>query len=153
MIHGDAYDFGIAAIPGNRGNGQFDGHWLALVMKHVGMRKIDWLTQHRHVASKKQNDSSGEWLALYMVEERDVRGHSMGQSLFMRALHVLFQSPFPRLETHDAPRHRYVTRSGHRPRFPKTIVVRSRHWSNKCCTETIFLHALVSKLGIFWTKK
>ncbi|GFT48987.1 hypothetical protein TNCV_3874651 [Trichonephila clavipes] len=28
-----------------------------------------------------------------MVEERDVRGHSMSQSLFMRALHVLFQSP------------------------------------------------------------
>ncbi|GFY09900.1 hypothetical protein TNCV_3698621 [Trichonephila clavipes] len=27
----------------------------------------------------------------------------------MRALHVLFQSPLPRLETHDAPRHRIVS--------------------------------------------
>ncbi|GFY29056.1 uncharacterized protein TNCV_4721841 [Trichonephila clavipes] len=51
MIHGDAHHLGIAAIPGNRGNGQFDGHWLALVMKHVGMRKIGELTQNRHVAS------------------------------------------------------------------------------------------------------
>ncbi|GFU58305.1 hypothetical protein TNCV_167301 [Trichonephila clavipes] len=56
MIHGDAHHLGIAAIPGNRGNGQFDGHWLALVMKHVGMRKIGGLTQHRHVASNEQND-------------------------------------------------------------------------------------------------
>ncbi|GFT72684.1 hypothetical protein TNCV_755891 [Trichonephila clavipes] len=51
MIHGDAHDFGIAAIPGNRGNEEFDGHWLAIVMKHVGMSKIGWLTQNRHVSS------------------------------------------------------------------------------------------------------
>ncbi|GFY29437.1 hypothetical protein TNCV_2626081 [Trichonephila clavipes] len=44
-----------------------------------------------------------------MVEERDVRGHPMSQSLFMRALHVLFQSPLPRLETHHAPRNRIVS--------------------------------------------
>ncbi|GFV82125.1 hypothetical protein TNCV_2790231 [Trichonephila clavipes] len=44
-----------------------------------------------------------------MVEERDVRGHSMGQSLFMRALHVFLQSPLPRLETHDAPTNRIVS--------------------------------------------
>ncbi|GFX12283.1 hypothetical protein TNCV_63291 [Trichonephila clavipes] len=50
MIYGDAHDFGIAAIPGNRGNGQFDGHWLALMMIHVGMSKIGALTQNRHVA-------------------------------------------------------------------------------------------------------
>ncbi|GFV34718.1 uncharacterized protein TNCV_1450221 [Trichonephila clavipes] len=109
MIHGDAHHLGIAAIPGNRGNGQFDGHWLALVMKHVGMRKIGGLTQHRHVASMSRMISSGKGLALYMIEERDVRGHSMRQSLFMRALHVVFQSPFPRLKTHDAPRHRIVS--------------------------------------------
>ncbi|GFU74723.1 uncharacterized protein TNCV_2431131 [Trichonephila clavipes] len=98
MIHGDAHHLGITAIPGNRGNGQFDGHWLALVMKHVGMRKIGGLTQTDMLLQcEQQNYSSGGWLALYMVEERDVRGHSMGQSLFMRALHVLFQSPLPRL--------------------------------------------------------
>ncbi|GFX23074.1 hypothetical protein TNCV_360881 [Trichonephila clavipes] len=51
MIHCDVHDFGIAAIPGNRGNGQFDRRWLALVMKHVVMSKIGWLTQNRHVAS------------------------------------------------------------------------------------------------------
>ncbi|GFU44218.1 hypothetical protein TNCV_686261 [Trichonephila clavipes] len=39
-----------------------------------------------------------------MLGERDVRGHPMGQSLFMRALHVFFQSLLPRLETHHAPR-------------------------------------------------
>ncbi|GFT44899.1 hypothetical protein TNCV_463131 [Trichonephila clavipes] len=39
-----------------------------------------------------------------MLEERDVRGHPIGQSLLMRALHVFFQSPLPRLETHHAPR-------------------------------------------------
>ncbi|GFU55847.1 hypothetical protein TNCV_2255381 [Trichonephila clavipes] len=33
----------------------------------------------------------------------------MGQSLFMRALHVFFQSPLPRLETHHAPRDRFVS--------------------------------------------
>ncbi|GFU36456.1 hypothetical protein TNCV_484571 [Trichonephila clavipes] len=49
MIHGDAHDFGIAAIPGNRNNGQFDGHRLALVMKHVGLCKKGWLTKKRNV--------------------------------------------------------------------------------------------------------
>ncbi|GFW24878.1 hypothetical protein TNCV_3846121 [Trichonephila clavipes] len=44
-----------------------------------------------------------------MLEERDVRGHPIGQSLFMRALHVFFQSPLPRLETHHAPRERFVS--------------------------------------------
>ncbi|GFS54589.1 hypothetical protein TNCV_2749031 [Trichonephila clavipes] len=44
-----------------------------------------------------------------MFEERDVRGHPIGQSLFMRALHVFFQSPLPRLETHHAPRDRFVS--------------------------------------------
>ncbi|GFS47796.1 uncharacterized protein TNCV_3598081 [Trichonephila clavipes] len=51
MIQGDANHFGIAAIPGNHGNGQFDGHWLVVVMKHFGMSKIAWLTRDRHVAS------------------------------------------------------------------------------------------------------
>ncbi|GFW42066.1 uncharacterized protein TNCV_1905241 [Trichonephila clavipes] len=50
MIHRDAHHFGIAAIIGNRGNGEFDGHWLALGMKHVGMSKIGGLT--RHVAER-----------------------------------------------------------------------------------------------------
>ncbi|GFW36332.1 hypothetical protein TNCV_3712531 [Trichonephila clavipes] len=44
-----------------------------------------------------------------MLEERDVRGHPIGQSLFMRALHVFFQSPLPRLETHHAPRDMFVS--------------------------------------------
>ncbi|GFX32966.1 hypothetical protein TNCV_2136211 [Trichonephila clavipes] len=44
-----------------------------------------------------------------MVEERDVRGHPIDQSLFMRALHVFFQSPLPRLETHHAPRDMFVS--------------------------------------------
>ncbi|GFS80393.1 hypothetical protein TNCV_3448201 [Trichonephila clavipes] len=39
-----------------------------------------------------------------MLEKRDVRGHPIGQSIFMRALHVFFQSPLPRLEIHPAPR-------------------------------------------------
>ncbi|GFX70705.1 uncharacterized protein TNCV_1032331 [Trichonephila clavipes] len=50
-IHGDANHLGIAAIPGNRGNGQFDRHWLAIVVKDVGMRKIGWLTRNRQAAS------------------------------------------------------------------------------------------------------
>ncbi|GFV95833.1 uncharacterized protein TNCV_1728831 [Trichonephila clavipes] len=50
--------------------------------------------------------AKGQRLAarLYMLEERDVRGHPIGQSFFMRALHVFFQSPLPRLETQHAPR-------------------------------------------------
>ncbi|GFS80749.1 hypothetical protein TNCV_86651 [Trichonephila clavipes] len=44
-----------------------------------------------------------------MLEERDVRGHPIGQSLFMRALHVFFQSPLPRLETHHVPRDSFVS--------------------------------------------
>ncbi|GFX65815.1 hypothetical protein TNCV_2043481 [Trichonephila clavipes] len=51
MIHGDANHFGIAAIPDNRGNEQFDGHWLSIVIKHVDISKISWLTRDRHVAS------------------------------------------------------------------------------------------------------
>ncbi|GFY12070.1 uncharacterized protein TNCV_4975701 [Trichonephila clavipes] len=43
MIHRVAHHLGIADITGNRGNGEFDGHWLALVMKHVGMSKINGL--------------------------------------------------------------------------------------------------------------
>ncbi|GFU15948.1 hypothetical protein TNCV_2368751 [Trichonephila clavipes] len=49
MIHGEENHFRIAVIPGNRGNGQFDGNWLAIVMKHVGISKIGWLTRERHV--------------------------------------------------------------------------------------------------------
>ncbi|GFY08226.1 uncharacterized protein TNCV_1356371 [Trichonephila clavipes] len=49
-IHRNVHHFGIAAIAGNRGNGEFDGHWLALVMKHVGMNKKAGLT--RHVAER-----------------------------------------------------------------------------------------------------
>ncbi|GFW63929.1 hypothetical protein TNCV_706351 [Trichonephila clavipes] len=37
-----------------------------------------------------------------MLEERDVRWHPIDQSLFMRTVHVFFQSPLPRLETHHA---------------------------------------------------
>ncbi|GFW69007.1 uncharacterized protein TNCV_2919051 [Trichonephila clavipes] len=92
MIHRDAHHLGIAAIAGNRGNGEFDG--LTLVMKHVGMSKINGLTRH---AAEKEG-----WLALYMLE--DVRGHPMGQSFLMRAFHMCFQSPFPRLGTHHTPR-------------------------------------------------
>ncbi|GFW24895.1 hypothetical protein TNCV_3846291 [Trichonephila clavipes] len=51
VIHGDANHFGIVAIPGNSVNGKFDGHWLAIVMKHFVMSKIGWLTRDRHVAS------------------------------------------------------------------------------------------------------
>ncbi|GFX42124.1 uncharacterized protein TNCV_2135391 [Trichonephila clavipes] len=67
MTHRDAHHLRIAAIAGNRGNGEFDG--LALVMKHVGMSKINGLTQH--IAEKERR------LALYILE--DVRGHPMGQ--------------------------------------------------------------------------
>ncbi|GFV84031.1 uncharacterized protein TNCV_1368421 [Trichonephila clavipes] len=63
--------FEIDIFAGNRGNGEFNGHWLALVMKHVGMNKIVGLTQHVAL-------SEGEgYLALYMLEERDVRWHPM----------------------------------------------------------------------------
>ncbi|GFV23201.1 uncharacterized protein TNCV_2943611 [Trichonephila clavipes] len=43
MIHRDAHHLGIAAIAGNWGNGEFDGNWLALVVKHVGMSNINGL--------------------------------------------------------------------------------------------------------------
>ncbi|PRD20755.1 UNVERIFIED_CONTAM: hypothetical protein NCL1_53719 [Trichonephila clavipes] len=52
MIHRDAHHLGIAVISGNRGNGEFDGQWLALVIKHVGMNKIGALT--RHVAERER---------------------------------------------------------------------------------------------------
>ncbi|GFS82870.1 hypothetical protein TNCV_289041 [Trichonephila clavipes] len=39
-----------------------------------------------------------------MLEERDVRWHPIGQSLFMRVLYVFFQSPLPKLETYHASR-------------------------------------------------
>ncbi|GFV60029.1 uncharacterized protein TNCV_874371 [Trichonephila clavipes] len=85
MIHRDAHHLGIAAIAGNRGNGEFDGHLLALVMKHVGMSKINGLTRHVALSEKEGQ------LALYMLEERDVRGHPVGQSFLMRAFHMCFQ--------------------------------------------------------------
>ncbi|PRD26521.1 UNVERIFIED_CONTAM: hypothetical protein NCL1_37866 [Trichonephila clavipes] len=98
MIHCDVHHLGIAAIARNRGNGEFDGHWLALVMKRVGMSKIGGLTRHVALSEKEG------WFALYMLEERDVRVHPMGQSFLMRACHMSFQSPFPRLGTHHTPR-------------------------------------------------
>ncbi|PRD20773.1 UNVERIFIED_CONTAM: hypothetical protein NCL1_53662 [Trichonephila clavipes] len=52
MINLDAHHLGIAVIAGNRGNGEFDGQWLALVIKHVGMSKIGGLT--RHVAERER---------------------------------------------------------------------------------------------------
>ncbi|GFU45704.1 uncharacterized protein TNCV_3501141 [Trichonephila clavipes] len=96
MIHRDAHHLGITAIAGNRGNGEFDGHWLALVMKHVGMSKINGL--HGALSEKEGQ------LALYMLEERDVRGHPKGQSVLMRAFHMCFQSHLPRLGTHYTPK-------------------------------------------------
>ncbi|GFU20789.1 uncharacterized protein TNCV_4823341 [Trichonephila clavipes] len=98
MIHRDAHHLGIAAIAGNHGNGEFDGHWLALVLKHVGMGKINGLTRHGALSEKEGQ------LVLYMLEERDVSGHPMGQSFLMPAFHMCFQSPFPRLGTHHTPR-------------------------------------------------
>ncbi|GFX70706.1 hypothetical protein TNCV_1032341 [Trichonephila clavipes] len=44
-----------------------------------------------------------------MLEERDIRWHPIGQSLFMRGLHVFFQIPLPRLETYHAPRDAVVS--------------------------------------------
>ncbi|GFU51551.1 uncharacterized protein TNCV_81871 [Trichonephila clavipes] len=79
MIHRDAHHLGIHAIAGNRGNGEFDEHWLAPVQKHVGMSKIDGLTRHVALSEKEGR------LALYMLEERDVSRHPMGQSFLMRA--------------------------------------------------------------------
>ncbi|GFU15980.1 uncharacterized protein TNCV_2368991 [Trichonephila clavipes] len=90
MIPGDANHFGIAAIPGNRGNGQFDGHWLAIVMKHVGMSKIGWLTRQTYL---RQNDFSGWLLTLYMLEESDVRWHSIGQSFSCECYTCVFPKP------------------------------------------------------------
>ncbi|GFV77874.1 hypothetical protein TNCV_4361771 [Trichonephila clavipes] len=48
------------------------------------MRKIGGVDlQHRHVASMSRMISSGKCAkALYMIEERDVRGHSMRQKPF-----------------------------------------------------------------------
>ncbi|GFX29945.1 uncharacterized protein TNCV_3964161 [Trichonephila clavipes] len=79
MIHRDAHHLEIAAIAGSRGNGEFDGHLLALVMKHVGMSKINGL--HGALSEKEG--------PLYGLE--DVRGHPMGQSVLMRAFHMCFQ--------------------------------------------------------------
>ncbi|GFV90409.1 uncharacterized protein TNCV_935411 [Trichonephila clavipes] len=50
MIHRDAHHLGIAAITEDLGKGELDGHWLDLVVKHFGMRKIGGLT--RHVAER-----------------------------------------------------------------------------------------------------
>ncbi|GFW99419.1 uncharacterized protein TNCV_3007211 [Trichonephila clavipes] len=96
MIHLDAHHLRITAITGNRGIGEFDKHWIPLVIKHVGMSKINGL---QGALSEKEGQ-----LALYMLEERDVRGHPMGQSILMRAFHMCIQSPFSRLGTHYTPR-------------------------------------------------
>ncbi|GFT38781.1 uncharacterized protein TNCV_1499531 [Trichonephila clavipes] len=98
MIHRDAHHLGITAIALNHDNREFDGHWLALVMKHVAKSKIGGLTRRVALSEK-------EWrLAFYMLEECDVRGHPMDQRFLMQAFHMCFQSPFPRLETHHTHR-------------------------------------------------
>ncbi|GFS86577.1 uncharacterized protein TNCV_903331 [Trichonephila clavipes] len=87
MIHRDAHNLGIAAIAGNRGNGEFDGHWLALVIKHVGMSKIGGLT---HVVALSEKEGR---FALYMLEERDVRGASHGPKLSDASVPHVFPKP------------------------------------------------------------
>ncbi|GFT65443.1 uncharacterized protein TNCV_1902171 [Trichonephila clavipes] len=77
MIHRDAHHLGIAAIVRNSGNGEFVEHLLVLVMKHVDMSKIIGLTRHVALSEKEGQ------LALYMLEEHDVRGHPMGQSFLI----------------------------------------------------------------------
>ncbi|GFU70447.1 hypothetical protein TNCV_1116431 [Trichonephila clavipes] len=95
------HDFGIATIPGNRGNGQFDGHWLALVMKHVGMSKLGWLNQNRHVASNSRMILTVGG-SLYMLGSVTSEGIPLSKPFHASAARV-FQSLLPRLETHHAP--------------------------------------------------
>ncbi|GFU53771.1 uncharacterized protein TNCV_3472171 [Trichonephila clavipes] len=83
IIHRDAHHLGIAAIVWE--SWQWRVQRALAYPGDVGMSKINGLTRHVALSEKERQ------LALYMLEERDVRGHPMSQSFQMRAFHMCFQ--------------------------------------------------------------
>ncbi|GFT61688.1 hypothetical protein TNCV_4050541 [Trichonephila clavipes] len=82
MIYGDADDFGITAIPGNRGNRQFDGHWLAIEVDLVdefaqvgvvnGSAQVDLVDESAQVV---ESSAQVNWICTCGSGKRICTGH------------------------------------------------------------------------------
>ncbi|GFT43001.1 hypothetical protein TNCV_1615631 [Trichonephila clavipes] len=104
------------------------------------MRKIGGLTQHRHVASKKQNDF--ERRMARFIWSRSVTSEGIPCAIkpfqVVSAARVV-PKPVSMVETHDAPRHRIVSMH-----FP--IVNHVNHFTYTSATRGVFKSTLYASV-------